>query len=106
MSVLPAKLLDRSGLTFSACVALAFCGAFCGASPAHAADAEAVTIDTTFTVKTPPVRLDKPAHEGRASVALMTGGNGLLELYATGTITSSASYFPIRSATLCLRQGP
>src|SRR5262245_46715015 len=105
MSVLPAKLLDRSGLTFSACVALAFCGAYCGASPAPAADAEAVTIDTTFTVKTPPVRLDKPAHEGRASVVLMTGGNGLLELDATGTITNSTGNFLIRSADLFLRHG-
>src|SRR5262245_57440839 len=40
MSVLPAKLLDRSGLTFSACIALAFGAAFVGAAPAHAADAE------------------------------------------------------------------
>jgi len=105
MAILPAKLLDRSALTVSACIALAFGAAFVGAAPAHAADAEAVTIDTTFTVKTPPVRLDKPAHEDRASVVLMTGGNGLLELDATGTITNSTGNFLIRSANLFLRQG-
>jgi hypothetical protein len=106
MAVLTAKLLDRSALIFGVCVALALCGAFCGAPPtARAADAEAVTIDTTFTVKTPPVRLDKPAHEGRGSVVLMTGGNGLLDLDATGTITSSTGNFLIRSADLFLRHG-
>jgi len=105
MPILPAKLLDRSALTVSACIALAFGAAFVGAAPAHAADAEAVTIDTTFTVKTPPVRLDKPAHEDRASVILMTGGNGLLSLDATGTITDSTGNFLIRSADLFLRHG-
>jgi hypothetical protein len=102
MSVLPAKLLNRSALVFGACVAITFCGA---TPAAHAADAEAVTIDTTFIVKTPPVRLDRPAHEGRASVVLMTGGNGLLELDATGTITASTGNFLIRSADLFLRNG-
>jgi hypothetical protein len=53
------------------------------AARADGPDAEAVTIDTTFTVKTPPVRLDKPAHDARASVVLMTGGNGLLNLDAS-----------------------
>jgi len=102
MSVLPAKLINSSALIVGAYVAFAFCGA---PPVAHAADAEAVTIDTTFTVKTPPVRLDKPAHEGRASVILMTGGNGLLSLDATGTITDSTGNFLIRSADLFLRHG-
>jgi len=64
-----------------------------------------VTIDTNFIVRTPPVRLDKPAHNGRASVVLMTGGNGLLNLDATGTITDSTGNFLIRSANLFLRHG-
>jgi hypothetical protein len=80
--------------------------AFCGAAPsARAADAEAVTIDTTFTVKTPLVRLDRPAPPARASVVLMTGGNGLLSLDATGTIIDSTGNFLIRSANLFLRHG-
>jgi len=74
-------------------------------SAAHAADAEAVTIDTTFVVKTPPVRLDRPARRARASVVLMTGGNGLLNIDATGTITDSTGNFLIRSADLFLRHG-
>jgi hypothetical protein len=102
MSVLPTKLLKQSILMSCVCVAFAFYGA---PPVAHAADAEAVTIDTTFTVKTPPVRLDKPAHEGRASVVLMTGGDGLLTLDATGTITTSTGNFLIRSADLFLRHG-
>jgi hypothetical protein len=72
---------------------------------ARAADAEAVTIDTTFTVRTPPVRLDKPARTARASVVLMAGGNGLLSLDATGTIINSTGNFLIRSANLFLRRG-
>src|SRR5262249_37830128 len=80
--------------------------ALCSEAPAaRAADAEAVTIDTTFTVKTPPVRLDLPAHRDRASVILMTGGDGLLTLDATGTITTSTGNFLIRSADLFLRHG-
>jgi len=102
MSVLSAKLLDKPALIFGVCVAFTFCGA---PAVVHAADAEAVTIDTTFIVKTPPVRLDKPAHEGRASVILMTGGDGLLTLDATGTITTSTGNFLIRSADLFLRHG-
>jgi hypothetical protein len=102
MSVLPAKLLNTPALIFAVCGAFAF-----SIAPlvAHAADAEAVTIDTTFIVKTPPVRLDKPAQEGRASVILMTGGDGLLTLDATGTITTSTGNFLIRSADLFLRHG-
>src|SRR5262249_4700531 len=102
MSVLSAKLLDKPAWIFGVCVAFTFCGA---PPVVHAADAEAVTIDTTFIVKTPPVRLDKPAHEGRASVVLMTGGDGLLTLDATGTITTSTGNFLIRSADLFLRHG-
>ena len=67
--------------------------------------AEAVTIDTMFTVNTPPVRLDKSAKNARASVVLMAGGNGLLSLDATGTIIDSTGNFLIRSADLFLREG-
>src|SRR5262245_15080980 len=102
MSVLPAKLINSSALIVGAYVAFAFCGA---PPVAHAVDAEAVTIDTTLTVKTPPVRLDKPAHRARASVVLMAGGNGLLSLDATGTITDATGNFLIRSADLFLRHG-
>jgi hypothetical protein len=102
MSVWQAKLFNRSALILAACAAIGVCIA----SPAaRAADAEAVTIDTTFIVKTPPVRLDKPAHKARASVILMTGGNGLLSLDPTGTITDSTGNFLIRSADLFLRHG-
>src|SRR5262250_1899897 len=102
MSKSPTALFNRYGLIFSGCIAFAFGGA---PLAAHANDAEAVTIDTTFTVKTPPVRLDKPAHRARASVVLMSGGNGLLSLDATGTITDSTGNFLIRSADLFLRHG-
>src|SRR5690349_9176446 len=101
MSVRHAKLFNQSALILAACAAFAF-----GASrTARAADAEAVTIDTTFIVKTPPVRLDKPARKARASVVLMSGGNGLLSLDSTGTITDSTGNFLIRSADLFLRHG-
>ena len=93
----PAKLFKKSAFIFGASLAIAFCGAPPAAS---AADAEAVTIDTTFIVKTPPVRLDKPARTARASVVLMTGGDGLLNLDATGTILNSTGNFLIRSADL------
>jgi len=102
MRVWPAKLFNQSSLMFAAGVAFAFGSE---APAARAADAEAVTIDTTLIVKTPPVRLDKPAHAGRASVVLMTGGDGLLSLDATGTITTSTGNFLIRSADLFLRHG-
>ena len=102
MPVRPANLFNQSSLIFAACVAFAFCSE---APAARAADAEAVTIDTTLIVKTPPVRLDKRAHAGRASVVLMTGGDGLLSLDATGTITASTGNFLIRSADLFLRHG-
>jgi hypothetical protein len=102
MSVQLAKRLKQPAFIFG--VSLAF--VFCGAPPtARAADAEAVTIDTTFIVKTPPVRLDRPARRSRASVVLMTGGDGLLNLDATGTITNSTGNFLIRSANLFLRHG-
>ncbi len=102
MPVRSSKRFNKSALILGACVALALCSA---APAARAADAEAVTIDTTFTVKTPPVRLDKPARTARASVILMTGGDGLLTLDATGTITTSTGNFLIRSANLFLRDG-
>ena len=97
---LPTRFM-RCALTLTVCL-VAVCGA---AGAARAADAEAVTIDTTFIVKTPPVRLDHPAREARASVVLMTGGNGLLSLDATGTIIDSTGNFLIRSADLFLRHG-
>jgi pimeloyl-ACP methyl ester carboxylesterase len=102
MSVQQAKLFNQSALILAACAAFGFCGA---STTARAADAEAVTIDTTFIVKTPPVRLDKPARKARASVVLMSGGNGLLSLDATGTIIDSTGNFLIRSADLFLRHG-
>ncbi|HSV22941.1 MAG TPA: hypothetical protein VLJ17_07925 [Xanthobacteraceae bacterium] len=97
----PTMLFKKSAFIFGASLAFACYSA----SPARAADAEAVTIDTTFTVKTPPVRLDKPAHRARASVVLMTGGDGLLSLDATGTIITSTGNFLIRSADLFLHRG-
>jgi pimeloyl-ACP methyl ester carboxylesterase len=75
------------------------------AARADGPDAEAVTIDTTSTVYTPPVRLDKKAHNARASVILMAGGGGLLKLDSTGTIIDSTGNFLIRSADLFLREG-
>jgi hypothetical protein len=102
MSILPANLLNQLSLIIGACVALALGST---APAARAADAEAVTIDTAFTVHTPPVRLDKPAHAGRASVILMVGGNALLSLDATGTIINSTGNFLIRSADQFLRHG-
>src|SRR6266436_6292764 len=100
MSVWPAKPFRKSVFIFAASLAFAFC------SPAaRAADAEAVTVDTTFIVKTSPVRLDRPARPTRASVVLMTGGDGLLSLDATGTIINSTGNFLIRSADLFLRHG-
>jgi hypothetical protein len=85
MPVWRTKLLNQAALILAACAAFGFGSAL---SAACAAEAEAVTIDTTFIVKTPPVRLDKPARTARASVVLMTGGNGLLSLDATGASTS------------------
>jgi len=102
MSVCRAKLFNQSALILAACAAFGLCGA----SPAaRAAEAEAVTIDTTFIVKTPPVRLDRPARTAHASVVLMTGSDGLLSLDATGTIINSTGNFLIRSADLFLRHG-
>jgi pimeloyl-ACP methyl ester carboxylesterase len=75
------------------------------ASSARAAEAEAVTIDTSFNVYTPPVRLENPPGDAYASVVLMTGGNGLLSLDATGTIIDSTGNFLIRTANLFLQHG-
>jgi len=97
-----AKLFNQSALMLAACAAFGVCSA----SPvARAAEAEAVTIDTTFIVKTPPVRLDRPARQARASVILMAGNNGLLSLDSTGTIIDLTGNFLIRSANLFLRHG-
>ena len=102
MPVQLAKLFQQPAFIFA--VSLAF--VFWSAPPAaRAADAEAVTIGTTFIVKTPPVRLDRRARKARASVVLMTGGNGLLNLDPTGTITNATGNFLIRSADLFLRHG-
>jgi hypothetical protein len=85
---------------------LALALALCSAPPdARAADAEAVTVDTTFKVFTPPVRLDKPARTARASVILMAGDNGLLSLDASGNVINNTGNFLIRSADLFLRNG-
>ncbi len=89
--------LDRILAVLLGC-ALAGSAAVGVPSAARAAPAEAVTIDTTFTVMTPLVRLEKPTKEARASVILMTGGNGLLSLDGTGTIINSTGNFLIRSA--------
>ena len=75
------------------------------ASSARAAEAQAVTIDTNFNVYKPPVRLENPADNAQASVILMTGGNGLLSLDATGTIIDSTGNFLIRSANQFLQHG-
>jgi hypothetical protein len=91
------------GSAFILAISLAF--AFSTVPPAaRAAEAEAVTINTNFTVFTPPVRLDKPAPTARASVVLMVGGNGRLALEADGTLPG-VSNFLIRSANLFLRNG-
>jgi hypothetical protein len=97
------KITPRLSAFFLAC-ALAGGAAAIMSSAARAGgpDAEAVTIDTTFIVKTPPVRLDKPAHDARASVVLMTGGNGLLSLDMDGNIIDSTGNFLIRSADLVM----
>ena len=95
-----ATRVTRWAFTFSVSL-LIVCGA---AAAARAADAEAVTVDTTFIVKTPPVRLDRPARPARASVILMTGGSGLLNLDATGTIINNGNFL-IRSADLFLHHG-
>jgi pimeloyl-ACP methyl ester carboxylesterase len=101
MSSQSAARFTRCAFIFSMSL-LIVCGA---TAAARAADAEAVTVDTTFIVKTPPVRLDKPARPARASVVLMAGGNGLLSLDATGTIIDSTGNFLIRTADLFLRHG-
>jgi hypothetical protein len=62
-------------------------------------------IDTNFNVYTPPVRLENPPGNAYASVVLMTGGNGLLSLDATGTIIDSTGNFLIRTANLFLQHG-
>jgi hypothetical protein len=92
---------------FALFLGCALAGGACITSAARAAgpDAEAVTIDTNFVVHTPPVRLENPANNARASVVLMTGGNGLLSLDATGTIIDSTGNFLIRSANLFLQHG-
>lgn len=75
------------------------------ASPARAVDAAAVTIDSTGHVYFPPVRLENPPGNARASIILMTGGNGLLSLDANGNIIDSTGNFLIRSANLFLQHG-
>ena len=96
------KPLKASAFVFA--ISLAF-AVYSAPPAARAADAEAVTIDTTFIVKTPPVFLAKPARTARASVILMAGGNGLLALDSTGTMIDNTGNFLIRSADLFLRNG-
>jgi hypothetical protein len=95
-----ARLFKKSVLIIGACLAFAV---YATSPVARAADAEAVTINTTFTVFTPPVRLESPAREARASVVLMANANGLLGLDTTGTILSDVGDFLIRSADIFLR---
>jgi hypothetical protein len=99
--IAPERLFKKIAFIFGAWLVSGFCGI---PLAAQAADAEAVTINTNFTVFTPPVRLSQPAREARASVVLMEGGNGLLDLDAAGEI-SGAGNFLIRSANLFLRNG-
>jgi hypothetical protein len=96
--------LDRIFAVVLGC-ALAGGAAIDIASSARAAEAEAVTIDTNLNVYTPPVRLENPPGNAYASVVLMTGGNGLLSLDATGTIIDSTGNFLIRTANLFLQHG-
>jgi hypothetical protein len=51
------------------------------ASSARAADAEAVTIDTSFTVHTPPVRLENPPGSTASigAVELRVSGSAVFE---------------------------
>jgi hypothetical protein len=102
MIVPSVRVFATPAFVLGAFFAFSFCGT---ASSASAAEAEAVTIDTTFSVKTPPVRLVIPPPPARASVVLMTGGNGLLSLDSTGTIIDSTGNFLIRSANLFLHHG-
>jgi hypothetical protein len=100
---LPATLFKKSAIISGACLVFGFCG---NPLAARAADAEAVTISTNFIVFTPPVRLERPAREARASVILMATDNGLLGLDATGTVFSFLlGDFLIRSADIFLRNG-
>jgi hypothetical protein len=96
------RLFKKSVLIIGACWVFGVCGT---STAARAADAEAVTINTTFTVFTPPVRLERPAREARASVILMADTNGRLGLDATGTMLSNTGDFLIRSADIFLRNG-
>jgi hypothetical protein len=89
------------GCTLAGTVAIGIASSARAAGP----DAEAVTIDSGGIVHTPPVRLENPAGNAQASVVLMTGGNGLLSLDATGTIIDSTGNFLIRSANLFLQHG-
>jgi hypothetical protein len=100
--ILPATLFKKSAIIFGACLLF---GVYYTSPAARAADAEAVTINTTFTVFTPPVRLEKPAREARASVILMANFNGLLGLDTTGTSLLNTGDFLIRSADIFLRNG-
>jgi len=98
----PARLFENSAVIIGACLVF---GVY-GTSPAaRAADAEAVTINTNFTVFSPPVRLERPAREARASVILMVNPTGRLGLDATGTILSFYGNFLIRSSDIFLRNG-
>jgi hypothetical protein len=94
----PAGLLTKPAFIFGASLAFAFCGS---PSAARAADAEAVTIGTTFTV-----RLEKPAPTARASVVLMADGSGVVSVdTTTGAVIGTTGDFLIRSANFFLRNG-
>ena len=73
-------------------------------SPAAAAPAEAVTINTNMVVFTPPVRTETTV-AAVETVILLPGGNGLLALDVNGTPTSLSGNFLIRSANEFLNRG-
>ena len=115
MTVKRMKSEELMAKTVVKAVALCVAGMLAlGSQPVRAADpvAEAVTIDTTYTVFTPQVRLRHPPHPAHASVILLTGGDGRLSLSdgtdpinPAGTVINSTGNFLIRSANKFLREG-
>ena len=72
---------------------------------ARAAVPEAVTINTSMTIFTPPVRVELNTAQDVATVILLPGGNGLLGLDAGGVPTALSGNFLIRSANEFLIRG-
>ncbi len=100
MSCQSAKRFTRYAFAFSSSWL-----AVCGATATRAADAEAVTIDTTFIVKTPPVRLDQPARRSTGQRHADDRRQRPAQPGSTGTMIDSTGNFLIRSADLFLRHG-